>query len=89
MVLDAFSAEALLEERSAAQAALRLAARGVVNDARARDALRGERLIIALREWWNARRPLRRFDDELLRDALWSKLVGISIREFYSRGGGE
>jgi hypothetical protein len=86
-VFDTYSASALLENHSAAQTALRFAARGVVNDVRAEDALRGERVIVVLREWWNAQRMIRRFGDDLVCDALWSKLIGICIREFYTQNG--
>jgi hypothetical protein len=83
-ILGEHGVDTLLDERSAAFAALRQAIRAVVEAARRADPVRVERLIVALRHWWRSEQRIRRRADDGLGEALWNRLVRVCIEEFYS-----
>jgi hypothetical protein len=83
-VISAHSFDALLIDGSIAAAALQDAVRAVVNEARAGDPLRVERLIVTLRSWWRSLPTVRRRADEEQAERLWSELLRRCIEEFYS-----
>jgi hypothetical protein len=83
-VFGAHSFDALLDDRSEAFVALRHAVGAVVADARSKDSMPIERLIVMLRAWWRGQATLRRRADEGLREALWNQLLRTCIAEFFS-----
>jgi len=61
---------------------LRRAARVLADDARARDAVRAERLLIELRRYWRQLPEARLLEPEV-HDRMWDRLVTACIEEFY------
>lgn len=67
--------------------ALRDAARRLAAEARARDAVRAERLLIGLRSAWMQLPAVQRVSDAAARRALWDRVVLFCCEEFYSPSG--
>lgn len=61
---------------------LRHAARALAADARTRDAVRAERLLIELRRMWRDLPEARHLEPKA-HDQLWERLVTACIEEFY------
>src|SRR3954468_13673825 len=75
--------DVLLEDRAGTERRFRAAARPIVQEARRADPVRAERLIVALRQSWNALPEVRRVST-MERELLWTSLVSVCIEEFYS-----
>jgi hypothetical protein len=82
-VLERYPAESLLSNDTVAAQALRGAIRILAMEARAHDAVRGERLLIAVRCAWRDFPEVRRLSEEGVRDDLWRHLVRLCCEEFY------
>lgn len=72
----------LLGDGAHAEQPLRHAARALAADARARDSVRAERLLIELRRMWRELPEARHLDPKA-HDQLWERLVTACIEEFY------
>jgi hypothetical protein len=79
--LAATPAAALFDNDAEQSQRIRLAMRALVRTCRARDAMRVERLIIALRGWWRSSGEAAR--DTSVTDARWTRLVELCVEEFY------
>ena len=76
----------LLVDGTAPSDEFRAAVRDIVIAARQHDAVRVERLIIALRGAWRQMPQIRAMPDTDMRDALWRRLVLLYVKEFFGRG---
>ena len=76
----------LLAAETSAERPLRHAARALADEARARDAVRAERLLIELRRIWRDI-PEARYLDPRAHEELWDRLVTACIEEFYRSDG--
>src|SRR3954453_292636 len=74
--------QSLLANDTVGAQALRSAIRMLATEARARDAVRGERLLIAVRCAWRDFPEVRRLSEEGMRDELWRHLVRLCCEEF-------
>jgi hypothetical protein len=72
----------LLADDAQAHQPLRCLARVLADDARARDAVRAERLLIELRRMWRDLPEARHLPPEA-HEQLWQRLVTACIEEFY------
>jgi len=75
----------LLQDDPHGTQSIRSAARALAEEARAQDATRAERLLIALRRIWRELPEARRLEPEA-HDQLWERLVTACIEEFYRPG---
>jgi hypothetical protein len=82
--LTAYGPETLLKRQSAAEEALRAAARLLASEARAADPVRAERLVVGLRQAWDALPALGRVPADVPRRAVWDRLVLLCCEEFYA-----
>jgi hypothetical protein len=82
-VLERYSPDSLLATDTVGAQALRSAVRVLATEARARDAVRGERLLIAVRCAWRDFPEVRRLAEQGIRDELWQHLVRLCCEEFY------
>lgn len=64
--------------------ALRAAARRLAAEARTRDAVAAERLLIELRRAWRELPQMRGLGDSARRAAIWDRVVGLCCEEFYA-----
>lgn len=71
-------------ERRDSDRALRAVAGRLATEARARDSVRAERLVIELRRAWLALPELALVPQGALRGALWDRLVRLCCEEFYA-----
>ena len=71
-------------EAGEAEEALRTAARRLAAEARAEDAVRGERLVIMLRRAWRDLPEVQALGDDGRRELLWGRLVQLCCEEFYA-----
>ena len=83
-VLSDTPAHVLLADDGHADQPLRDVARALADDARARDAVRAERLLIDLRRIWRDI-PETRYLDPRAHEELWDRLVTACVEEFYRR----
>jgi hypothetical protein len=81
-VLSDTPAHVLLTDDGRVDQPLRDVARVLADDARARDAVRAERLLIDLRRIWREI-PETRFLDPKAHEELWDRLVTACVEEFY------
>ena len=81
-VLSDTPAHVLLADETGAEQPLRQAARVLADEARARDAVRAEHLLIELRRIWRDI-PEARYLDPRAHEELWDRLVTACIEEFY------
>jgi hypothetical protein len=81
-VLSDTPAHLLLADGGHVHQPLRDVARTLANDARARDAVRAERLLIDLRRIWHDI-PEMRYLDPKSHEELWDRLVTACVEEFY------
>ena len=68
----------------AADRALRAVARHLAAEARLRDPVRAERLLLELRRAWRELPEVRQLADDGCRRALWDRLVLLCCEEFYA-----
>lgn len=83
-VLSDTPAHVLLTSDGRVDQPLRDVARILADDARARDAVRAERLLIDLRRIWSEI-PETRYLDPKDHEELWDRLVTACVEEFYRR----
>lgn len=85
-VVAAYGPERLLGRGNAraSDRALRSAARRLAAEARAQDPARAERLLVQLKGAWPALPAVRAVTDLRERRALWDRVVGLCVEEFYS-----
>jgi hypothetical protein len=81
-VLSDTPAHVLLASDGNVDQPLRDVARALADDARARDAVRAERLLIDLRRIWRDIPETRHLDPEA-HEELWDRLVTACVEEFY------
>ena len=67
-----------------ADEALRAAAGRLAAEARARDPVRAERLLVALKPAWRALPAVQHAADTDARSDLWDRLVRLCVEEFYA-----
>lgn len=84
-VLSDTPAQVLLARDGHLEQPLRDVARALADDARARDAVRAERLLIELRRIWRDI-PETRYLDPKANEELWDRLVTACVEEFYRPG---
>jgi hypothetical protein len=84
-VLSETPARLLLAHDAQVDQPLRHVARALADDARARDAVRAERLLIDLRRIWRDIPETRTLDPQA-HEELWDRLVTACIGEFYRPG---
>ena len=82
-VVAATPSDLLLQSETPPAKALHSAMRDIVVHARQIDPVRAERLIVSLRAAWRQLPEVRALRNEVLRDALWERLLRICIEEFY------
>ena len=90
LVVSVYGAERLVGRgnKRVSDRAFRDAARRLADEARARDAVRAERLLIGLRGAWMQLPAVQRLTDAAARRALWDRVVLLCCEEFYSPSGG-
>jgi hypothetical protein len=74
----------LLRRDTDAAEELHDAARLLADEARGRDPVRAERLLIGLRGAWRALPEVRRLSDGRTGAALWDRLTMLCVEEFYA-----
>jgi hypothetical protein len=86
IVLSAYAAERLAGrgDKRASDRALRNAAKRLAAEARARDAVRAECLLIDLRSAWSQLPAVQRVHDAAVRRDLWDRVVLLCCEEFYA-----
>lgn len=90
IVLSAYGAERLAGrgDRRASDRALRGAAQRLAAEARARDAVRAECLLIDLRRAWSQLPAVQHLHDAVVKGALWDRVVLLCCEEFYAGDAG-
>lgn len=71
-------------DKRASDRAIRDAARRLACEARQRDAVRAERLLIGLRSAWMQLPAVQRLNDAVARRSLWDRVVLLCCEEFYA-----
>jgi hypothetical protein len=86
LVVAVYGAERLTGrgQKRASDRAFRDAARRLAIEARARDAVRGECMLINLRSAWMQLPAVQRVSDAGARRSLWDRLVRLCCEEFYA-----
>jgi hypothetical protein len=83
-VVGSHSPSRLLKPDTDAAEELHDAARLLADEARGRDPVRAERLLIGLRGAWRALPEVRRLADRQTDAALWDRLTMLCVEEFYA-----
>ena len=71
-------------DKRASDRAIRDAARRLAREARERDTVRAERLLISLRSAWKQLPAVQRLSDAVTRRTLWDRVVLLCCEEFYA-----